>query len=33
MFYDQANQANIHLISDPFEDLPMHLLEDIWTNN
>jgi len=33
MFYDQADQANIYLISYPFEDLPMHLLKDIKTNN
>jgi len=29
MFYDQADQANIQLISDPFKNMPMHLLKDI----
>jgi len=29
MSYDQADEANIYLISDPIEDLPMQLLKNI----
>jgi len=32
MPYGQADQANVYLIPDPFEDLPKHLLKDILMN-